>query len=63
MSLQALRSSEVALMPSNNTVFINFILSTFLFVQRLNAPNQRENFKNSTVPHGIDTFVVVWSVD
>jgi len=27
-----------------------------LFAQRLNAPNQRENFNNSTVSHGIYTF-------
>jgi len=49
-------------MPSNHSDFINFIQSTFLFVQRLNVPNQREKLKNSTVSHGISTFEVVWSV-
>jgi len=35
MSPQALRANKFALMPSNNDNFINFIQSTFLFVQRL----------------------------
>jgi len=43
-------------MRSNNNNFIHFIQSTFLFV--LNAPNQREKFKNSAVPHGIYTFEI-----
>jgi len=61
MSTQALWANKFALMPSNNNYFINFIQSTFLFVKRLNAPNQREKFKNSTLPHDVYTFDVVWS--
>jgi len=39
------RGKQVSLMPSHNNNFINFIQSTFLFIQRLNAPNQHEKFK------------------
>jgi len=62
MSPQALWAITLLKLLSNNNNFINFIQSTFLFVQRLNAPIQREKLKNSTVPQGIYTFEVVWSV-
>jgi len=43
MSPQALGANKFALMPSsNNNIFIKFIQSIGEFVQRLNAPNQRE---------------------
>jgi len=45
MSPQALGANKFAVMPSHNNSFINFIQSTFLFVQRLNAHNQREKVK------------------
>ena len=62
MSPQALGANKFALMPTNNSNFTNFVQLTFLFVKRLNVPDQREHFKNYTVPHGIYTFEVVWPV-
>jgi len=62
MSPPALGANKFALMPSNNNDFINFVQSTVLIVQRLNAPSQREKCKNSTAPQGIYTFEVVWPV-
>ena len=56
MSAQALGTNKFAIMPSNNNNFINFIQQTFLLVQRINVPYQREKFQNSTVPHDINTF-------
>jgi len=46
MSPQALGANQFGLMPSHSNNFINFTRSTFLFVQRLNAPNHREKLKN-----------------
>jgi len=37
MSPQALGTNAFALMSSNNNNFINYIQSTFLFIQRLNV--------------------------
>jgi len=46
MSPQALGANKVAVITSHNKNCINFIPSTFLFVQRLNKLNQREKVKN-----------------
>jgi len=56
MSAQALGTNKFAIMPSSNNNFINFIQQTFLFVQRINVPYQREKFQHSTVLHDIYTF-------
>jgi len=57
------RAKKLALMSSNkNFLLINFIWSTFFFVQRFECTHPAWEFKNSTVPHGIYTFEVVWSV-
>jgi len=56
----ALGANKFAVIPSHNNC-INFLPSTFLFVQRLKCTQLTWKSQKFAVPNGIYTFKVVWS--